>query len=388
MKKLYLDLRTVSSVPNAYQATAAEMMSYSGANIGNFAFRHALTSLINLNEYMPVDYSEFNMAVAKQKPESVVISCANWLCATEQYEISNAVRAATIENEDCPIAVFGLGAQAKTDQNDFKLGPNTERLAKVIAERSTKVSVRDEFTLNTLEKIGITNAIITGCPSNFINLNKELGSSIVDKCQKVLDKQPSWQDLKIHFSEISGGHKSSGRVLHETLEILLESSSFYIIQSPVLFPFVLNEDDQIPGDYLANKPDSIKTTKGVRRFLKSKLMHFGSIEAWMDFARTCDLSIGMRIHGNMVPLQAGVPSVVIGHDSRTNGLSKMMGIPVISPEGFVESVENSPSKLIEYIQSEMLDYDRKRAVLGQTFSTYIKGNSLETSDSLTSFLGT
>jgi hypothetical protein len=387
MSKLYLDLRALSAVPDPYLATTQDIMSYSGVNVGNFAFRHALKSLINIEEYTVVDYPAFNQTVAKEQPESVVISCANWLCESDKFERDNAVRAATIEKTDCPITVFGLGAQAKTGQNNFKLGPNTERLAKVIAERSVKVSVRDEFTLNTLEKIGISNAIVTGCPSNFINLNKKLGSAILDKCQIMIDKQPSWEDLKIHFSEFSGGHKSSGQVLHETMEILKNSPSFYIIQSPELFPFILNEDNNIPKGYLANKPKSIQTSLDFTRFLKSKLMHFSSIDAWMDFARTCDLSIGMRIHGNMLPLQSGVPSVVIGHDSRTNGLCKMMGIPVISPERFVESTSESPVKLIEFIQREIADYDQKRTAIGQIFKNYIEDNGLAPSDSLNDFLG-
>lgn len=387
MNKLYLDLRTVSSVPNPYKATTADIMSFSGANVGNFAFRHALKSLININEYKTVDYNGFNQELTKQQPESVVISCANWLCATEQYENSNKVRADTIEKTNCPITVFGLGAQAKTGQDNFKLGPNTERLAKIISERSTKVSVRDAFTLNVLEGIGINNAVITGCPSNFINLNKRLGDSIVEKCQKVIDAQFKWQDLRMHFSEFSGGHKSSGRVLHETLELLNKSPSFYVIQSPVLFPFVLNEDGNIPAGYMSNKPSVIKTVEEFRCFLKSKVMHFSSIDAWMDFSRTCDVSIGMRIHGNMLPLQAGVPSVVIGHDSRTNGLSKMMGIPVISPEDFVEYSQKDSEGLIKFIQAEMKGYDKKRLVLGNVFYEYIKANGIESNSSLNTFLG-
>jgi hypothetical protein len=81
MSKLYLDLRALSAVPDPYLATTEDIMSYSGINVGNFAFRHALKSLININEYKVVDYPAFNQAVAKEQPKSVVISCANWLCA-------------------------------------------------------------------------------------------------------------------------------------------------------------------------------------------------------------------------------------------------------------------------------------------------------------------
>jgi hypothetical protein len=386
MSKLYLDLRALSAVPDPYLATTQDIMSYSGVNVGNFAFRHALKSLINIEEYTVVDYPGFNQAVAKEQPESVVISCANWLCESKKFERDNAVRAATIEKTDCPITVFGLGAQASNDQTDFRLGPNTERLAKLISERSKKVSVRDEFTLSVLEKIGINNAVVTGCPSNFINLNSNLGASIINKCEQLLNANNCWQDLKIHFSEFSGGHKSSGQVLHETMEILKKSPSFYVIQSPVLFPFVLNEDNKIPKEYLANKPKAIQTSLEFTRFLKSKLMHFSSIDAWMDFARTCDLSIGMRIHGNMLPLQAGVPSVVIGHDSRTNGLCSMMGIPVITPETFLENAHNNPIKIVELIHKEMANYDTKREVIGKIFLDYITANGIVPNVALTGFM--
>jgi hypothetical protein len=385
MSKLYLDLRALSAVPDPYLATTQDIMRYSGINVGNFAFRHALKSLINIEEYDVVDYPSFNLAVAKEQPQSVVISCANWLCETVKFEKDNAVRASTIEKTDCPITVFGLGAQASNNQKDFKLGPNTERLAKVISERSNKMSVRDEFTLSVLEKIGVNNAVVTGCPSNFINLNSNLGSSIINKCEQLLNAKSCWQDLKIHFSEFSGGHKSSGQVLHETMEILKNSPSFYIIQSPELFPFILNEDNNIPKGYLANKPKSIQTSLDFTRFLKSKLMHFSSIDAWMDFARTCDLSIGMRIHGNMLPLQSGVPSVVIGHDSRTNGLSNIMGIPVVTPEVFIDSTKHAPSKLIEKIQTTMSEYDLKRENLGKVMFDYITNNGLTPKNTFVNF---
>ena len=377
MKKLYLDLRVVSSIPTAYLENAKTLAQYSGANTGNFAFRHALRTLFDIGSYYPTNYPEFSRMIAIEQPDSVIVSCANWLCSSDQYEKSNGVRANTLEKIDCPVISFGLGAQASSDSTELKLGPNTIRLAKVLAEKCNFISVRDEFTHSALNNIGITNAVVTGCPSNFINPNPSLGQEISARANTLIETSPSWADIRAHFSEFSGGSKFSGTVLRATLRLLKQSPSFYVIQSPVLLPFLLRENNAIPAAYLSNKPSGIKDENQLRKLLKSKLLHFSSIDAWLDFARTCDLSLGMRIHGNMIPLQAGVPSMVITHDSRTSGLSNFMGIPTTTSEKLAGYANSPPSNIFEEIATKMESYDKRRSELASVMVKYIEKNNLK-----------
>ncbi|MCQ4321763.1 polysaccharide pyruvyl transferase family protein [Stutzerimonas stutzeri] len=374
MAKVYLDLKTVSAIPNAYQCSSVELMGFSGHNIGNFAFRHALNSLLdNLHDYMPLAYPQLNQLLGNQESiEHAIVSCANWLCKTEQYEKSNGVRASVVEKLDCPVVSFGLGAQASSKDSELKLGPNTERLAKLLSERCKKLSVRDEFTLNTLEKIGINNAVVTGCPSNFINLDPGLGKKIVKKAQRLIDKNLTWNGLKVQFNEYSGGHAHSADVLQRTLRLLTVSPSFYVLQSPVLLPYLLGEDDNLPRDYAHIGKD----VDNLRNLIKAKTLHFSSIEAWMDFSRTCDMAMGMRIHGNMIPLQSSVPSVVIGHDSRTSGLANYMGIPSVTPEEFVKLSNIKPAFMLDLVALKMAGYDARRQILACNMADYIRDNGL------------
>lgn len=85
----------------------------------------------------------------------------------------------------------------------------------------------------------------------------------------------------------------------------------------------------------------------------------------MDFARTCDLSFGMRIHGTMLPLQSGVPSVLVAHDSRTIGLADKMGIPWVSPEDFVSVVSRRVWKFPSGASGEV-SYDAAQAATSRT----------------------
>lgn len=387
MKKIYLDLKVVSAVQDAYKHNSQSLMQLSGANIGNYAFRHGLASLTDLSGYSPMAYTEADQAIASEQPDMVLVSCANWLSATEDYERGNGVRATIIDRVKGAVVSFGLGAQAGHGQSKLELGPNTVRLAHVLASKCKMLSVRDEFTADVLEGHGITNVTITGCPSNFINLDKALGARIIGHCASMGDSVVTWSQIRSHIAEYSGGHALSGKVLGSTLRLLQGAGAFYVIQSPVLMPFALRESRTVPPDYLANAPEALRAHggTGVGALLRRSVMHFSSIEAWLDFARTCDIAFGMRIHGSMIPLQAGTPSLVIGHDSRTSGLASFMGIPTVSPQEFVDACEGGPKRLYETIAAGMQGYDSRRLTLARTMKTYLEGNGVPCSNALLDF---
>ena len=258
-------------------------------------------------------------------------------------------------------------------------------MAGILADRCQTLSVRDEYTADVLAKFGIKNTIVTGCPSNFINLDPRLGAKIIEKTA-TQEKSEDWHQIRTHIAEVSGGHTMSKDVLRVTLELLDNSSSFYVIQSPNLVPFLLRETNEIHPLYLNNTPFTRGDKSRLRSVLRKKLMCFSSIESWLDFARTCDLSVGMRIHGNMIPLQAGVPSVVISHDSRTTGLSGFMGIPSMVPAQYMEYVKTKPAAIFELIGRKMEAYDHTRMRLAKIMTAFLKENHIETTSSLESFV--
>jgi len=375
--KIFLDLEYISSIPDSYKCDSDRIMQITGINTGNFAFRHALLNLVpNIEEFIPMNWGTLNKLLNQgSRPDKVIVSCANWLCASEEYEKSNGFRASVIEKIDCDVVSFGLGAQARTSQEKLELGKNTIRLANVLSSKCSFLSVRDEFTLNTLKEIGINNAVITGCPSNFINLDMNLGGTIIKKLEVLLDSNMNWPDTKCFFSEFSGGHSYSGKTLKRILTLIHLSQSFYMIQTPIMYPFYLGETGEIHNAYLSNMPDKLDKNL-LKKLLKTRLVGFSSIEHWLDFSRTFDFASGMRIHGNMVPLQSGIPAIVIGHDSRTNGLSATMSIPVVSPEAFIEISYKNPGFLFDKMLEGYQSYDTRRAELLDIMLEFIKNNGL------------
>lgn len=381
----YLDLSNISHIPNAYKWDSRNILGMSGANIGNFAFRHALNIITDLSTFKAVGYKQLIEQNDREKAELIVASCANWLCASEFYESTNKTRVEALEQTDCPVVAFGIGAQAAKGATSLKLGKYTGRLAHILSERSKSISVRDEFTYDVLNSMGIKNAVVTGCPSNFINLEMGLGKLIAGKARLIQDENPNWSELKSHICEYNLGHKLSPKILELTLKILESSPSFYIIQAVTLFPWLFKEVEKIPEEYLNKGLYNRDNEVQMEKFLRSKVLHFSSIEGWLDFSRTADIAFGMRIHGNMIPLQSGVPSIVINHDSRTEGLCNFMGIPTVTPEEFVNGCDAGPSFLMEKVATAMEGYDLNRSRLAKIFKTHILDNGMQLSQQFSRF---
>lgn len=382
MVKLYLDMANVSSVPEAYRHGSGAIMNFSGINLGNFAFRHALQYIVgDFKDYLPVNYTQYLDLAVPGAVDRVLVSCANWLGATDDDEKNNAFRTMVVEKTNANVDCFGLGVQAKSGTKVAQLRPNTIRMAKVLAERATNLSVRDETTQNTLEAVGITNTVITGCPSNFINGDRDLGRRIAGRAREMLDRARTWKDVRSLISEASGGHAASNNVIRSHLRLMEISPAFYAVQTPALLPFLFRENDSIPSAYASNSPFDGNAER-LRTVLKAKLLHFSSIEAWMDFSRTCDLSYGMRIHGTMIPLQSGVPSLLIAHDSRTVGLARFMGIPALTPEEFMVTQREGPRGIFSHIEESMAGYDAHRAGVARVMYDYVTANGLRPHPSL------
>jgi hypothetical protein len=353
---------------------AGDIARISGLNLGNLVFRHALgTILRDLDQYKPVDYVELKELLDREGVGDTVISCANWLGIREEDEASNKVRADLIERIAGKVASVGLGVQAPQGSTIVELGPQSQRLAKTLAEMGGLLSVRDSVTERTLRSIGIDNVCITGCPSNFINLSPELGSSIAEKAHRLAEVCDNWADIRTAISEFTGGHPRAGVVLRKMLEALLTGPSFYVAQSPALLPVVRRESSELPAVYSQN---SFLSRQELLRTFRAKALSFSSVESWLYFSRSCDLSFGMRIHGTMVPLQAGVPSLLIGHDARTSGLASTMGVPTMTPEQFLELDVATPAGLFHRVASEMRGYDATRARLAARIERFLDSNDL------------
>jgi hypothetical protein len=215
-----------------------------------------------------------------------------------------------IEKIQVPIVVFSLGANSLSGPDPelhSKLAPGLVRFLKLLADRTSELGIRGEFTADVLTKLGITNFRVTGCPSYF-----ECGPG-----RRVA--KPPWQpDAKI----IATG-------LFSTAD---SSRVHYVLQSePVLIKAVLSGSNSLePNDFEKLDAGYPGYRDCVTQALRDKRVSvFFEPERWKSFLQQgFAFCVGTHLHGAIAALNAGIPALVTNGDMRAKEVTDYFRIPL------------------------------------------------------------
>lgn len=380
MKIIYLDLPHIDSIPDPHLRGADGIMADVGGNTGNLVFRKGLKSILpSVMQSSCLTWSDLLRNPSLHRDASLVlVSCANWLGMRPEDEAANLHRASVIDSFSCPVAAFGLGIQAPHDATDIQLGPNTLRLAKSLSSKYHSLSVRDSITHSTLKAHGISNSVVTGCPSNFITAHLQ---SSTYEAHASRFSFASWTDVQSSFTEAAGSHPDAGKIVHMILDILAKCSGKYFIQTPALIDLLIGKGGDLPHIYKKCSPfDSESTLK----LLHDKCTFNLSVDEWLASCLRYSFFLGMRIHGSMVPLQAGVPSLLVAHDLRTSGLAGAMSMPCVDTTTAIKVLESGPSLALDIFMDNVSQYLDSRRNLAAIMVDYIRDGGLQASEHLVS----
>ncbi|MBN2344342.1 MAG: polysaccharide pyruvyl transferase family protein [Deltaproteobacteria bacterium] len=255
-----------------------------------------------------------------------------------------------------PVIVVGVGAQAKVESSFDELKPinNTViEFSKEVLERSSVIGVRGAFTAEYLNHLGIKNVEVIGCPSMYY-----WGK----------DFQPTLKVSKLD---------QNARLAVNITENIPEMASF-ALQNYQRYPDTF---------YFAQDINTLQTLWwGLGKYgnptnihhmahpfyLMNRVRFFTDIYPWMNFISQRDFSYGSRIHGNIIALQAGIPSVLIAHDSRTLELAQYLGIPHLQLKEL--SQFSDVSELYELVDLKSTQKRYKKIL--KTYRSFLEKNHL------------
>ena len=253
------------------------------------------------------------------------------------------------------IAMVGLGAQNPIQDLSFLDNNKSAHIfLKKLSERSASISVRGNFTSAILERHGIKNIRITGCPSLFYThkppsvkvpellstRNRRLGVSLhTGLSQNIFCKSPR-KTQALHGTVIDYCSKNASSVALYEQGIQLE---FAVADRTLPFQERIEAAKQIIARIDAEGMISPEQ-------LISQMVSVHNIEEWLAKARDQDAMLGFRFHGNMVGLLQGSPCLYYVYDSRLEEFCRLYGLPYVD----VESQWTDPIKVI-------LDWDWDRA---------------------------
>ena len=180
MKKVGV-VGTYGRIDNCAFLSTDALLKKVGQNTGNLLFQYSVCRLIEEDvKVIGIDLS-WDVEKVKEECRLLVIPSANFI--REDFDFSGFVD--FLEATELPLVFVGLGAQAKDySQKDFDFHPSIHKLMWLLKERAQVSGLRGEFTQNLLEKFGVLNTVITGCPTNFLNTDPNIHSKLEAKWNK------------------------------------------------------------------------------------------------------------------------------------------------------------------------------------------------------------
>lgn len=342
-----------------------------GLNTGNIAFAHAIDAHLG-GGLRAVEYGQW--AQANRMEGIAVLPAANQLGSHTDYHVS----AQAFCDISAPMVLIGLGAQSGPMRVQMpKLHAGTVDWVRQIVDHAPtprpNIGVRGSFTRYVLDRHGLADhAEVIGCPSLFLNPDPRLGERIAANIRPpervaVAAGHQGWRHL---------------RRLEASLANLVTHPGGYVVQSPLaLVRLASGEAERIPKDNLAKCRDYVGPDLTVAEFVRWMQRHgsaFYDVPSWLAHYRQFDFVVGTRIHGTILGLQAGVPSLCVVHDMRMLELCQTLKVPHVRAEDVAEGV--SREELVGLLNFDAAEFDRNRQQLCASYVAFLKGNGLPVVD--------
>lgn len=298
-------LRTVHGAPAA-GASERERLEASVRNTGNFFFEDAVAR--QLDDYRVLHDIEALPADA----ETLVLSMSNFISpSTDLGWLADLLERSAVPQ----VVMIGAGAQAESFAHRVELSEGTRRFIGLLSHRSASIGVRGHFTAEVLDRIGVRNVEVIGCPSLFYACDRGFR---IDK-PELGGRRPR---TVAHCTPYGNYRDAVGHLLG----FAVRECEAYIAQSETELLFdEEGAEERAYFFYYYNNGD--RTDAELETWMRGHARWFFDMKSWLDYMAGMEFSVGSRFHGSMAALQAGVPALNLACDSRTRELCEYLNLP-------------------------------------------------------------
>ena len=273
-----------------------------GLNTGNMLFWYALSQILDLDVntlqecvWKKVDLSQY---------ESFITTDLIWIQENATFPV---VQKQLELAGNRPLIPISVGLQSGNMKEDFQLHEDTVHLLFELQERC-QLGVRGQYTAEILNKYGIKNLKIIGCPSMYLPFDYQF---------KIRKKDTDLQRASVNM-----------RSMYSPLK--REEQKFLVYAANHKYSFCEQTNHPFSPDICKDPPSYAYLNKW---FNTHKAMFF-DVEDWRAYMSDMDFSMGCRFHGNVIALWEQVPALFITVDSRTTELCKHFSLPTMEMKDF------------------------------------------------------
>jgi len=255
-----------------------------------------------------------------------------------------------------PIFLFGIGLQAgRAEKVDF--APEEAEIWRLLSDRSAAISVRGGSTAEALSSIGISNAVVTGCPTTYWSLKptisvrepgRERGSFSFR--QGLYSSDPEVYRAQFRAIEAARDQFSTLSVILQGEELLLQryhmatrwAAELAVTHSEIEGTGLTRLrrepiDVEALGDELHRTYDGF-SRPGLVRWLMDNTFFSYDVGDYLDHYRAQDMVLGCRLHSNLVAIAHGTPTFFLTYDQRTQEMADTFELPSCPVTAFDDSI--------------------------------------------------
>lgn len=276
-----------------------------GLNTGNQVPREAIMRNLTVEK---MNYQEYCMMSETCSGVPVIVTDLIWINENSNFDyLYDRVQ----KFKDIIFVPMSVGLQAKNFGSEFKLNNSVKNVLSVMQERAV-IGVRGEYTADVLNKNGIKNIEIIGCPSLYYADDPDF---------KIVKNKPidSLCRVSVNFRTFYG-------------LLSKEEKHFLTYCANGGYDFI----EQTAFEFILENVGDIDYYNYVAKWIKRKKKSFFHINEWKEFLAEFQFSMGLRFHGNVVALWNKIPSLFIVIDSRTEELARYFELPFIKIRDFDE----------------------------------------------------
>lgn len=230
-----------------------------------------------------------------------------------------------------PVIAFGIGAQAPVS-GKLELSEDTKTVLKLISDSTASLGVRGTYSAEVLNDLGIQNVRIIGCPTAFRNNRPDLAIKLppleqVKTAGVTLRREVSKtyaQDIKRYLTF----HRSLVKAMADRFEVTLMSQGE--VEEKKLALGTPEQKAQAMAALRQNEwANNWYLDEQVIGLYENRMFYSDVVAEYERLVRGLDLVLGYRLHGNLMALANGTPSIYFTYDSRTVEFADTFQIPSI-----------------------------------------------------------
>lgn len=311
----------------AYQKPLKEMIS-TYTNTGDFTVYDSSLKLLSFKEVRPakLQATDKDLEIYNAEYDYCFLRGSNFINETIDWDdLPNLIRRLKM-----PVIPFAVGAQAEK-RRKLNLSDKMKDVWRLFADRCTTMGVRGEYTAEVLNDIGIKNVDIIGCPSVFRCNNPDLQvrAKKLDELRKVAfnmrrEVSPTYAaDIKRYLAVQRDFIKRLNKRYELTVTAHGEppEKAFFFKDEELIAKYMPELIHQ--GWFESDKDELVK-------IYRNQMFFSGTVAEHDVFARTMDLVLGFRVHGNLPALANGVPAMFVDYDQRSQELARTFSVPCLT----------------------------------------------------------